>query len=97
MRTCTLMVMQPRASTLAKQMLGAQVGNRVGVKRCSDDTMHIFIDGEDMGSAATAVAKVSCGTSGVSSPPVFKPLSSASPRTFTPSSTCTGGLRPCPS
>lgn len=37
----------------------AQVGNRVGVKRCSDDTMHIFLDGEDMGSAATAVAKVS--------------------------------------
>uniref|UniRef100_A0A8C9ZFE1 Neuralized E3 ubiquitin protein ligase 4 n=1 Tax=Sander lucioperca TaxID=283035 RepID=A0A8C9ZFE1_SANLU len=33
------------------------VGNRVGVKRCSDDTMHIFIDGEDMGPAATAVAK----------------------------------------
>uniref|UniRef100_A0A4W4GCH8 Neuralized-like protein 4 n=1 Tax=Electrophorus electricus TaxID=8005 RepID=A0A4W4GCH8_ELEEL len=33
------------------------VGNRVGVKRCSDDTMHIFIDGEDMGSAATAVSK----------------------------------------
>lgn len=35
-----------------------QVGNRVGVKRCSDDTMHIFIDGEDMGPAATAVPKV---------------------------------------
>lgn len=35
-----------------------QVGNRVGVKRCNDDTMHIFIDGEDMGPAATAVAKV---------------------------------------
>ncbi|XP_062372617.1 neuralized-like protein 4 isoform X2 [Sardina pilchardus] len=33
------------------------VGNRVGVKRCTDDTMHIFIDGEDMGPAATAVAK----------------------------------------
>uniref|UniRef100_A0A7N8XVV7 Neuralized-like protein 4 n=1 Tax=Mastacembelus armatus TaxID=205130 RepID=A0A7N8XVV7_9TELE len=33
------------------------VGNRVGVKRYSDDTMHIFIDGEDMGPAATAVAK----------------------------------------
>uniref|UniRef100_A0A8C2ZRF5 Neuralized-like protein 4 n=1 Tax=Cyclopterus lumpus TaxID=8103 RepID=A0A8C2ZRF5_CYCLU len=33
------------------------VGNRVGVKRCSDDTMHIFIDGEDMGPAATALAK----------------------------------------
>uniref|UniRef100_A0A671PAT7 Neuralized-like protein 4 n=1 Tax=Sinocyclocheilus anshuiensis TaxID=1608454 RepID=A0A671PAT7_9TELE len=33
------------------------VGNRVGVKRCSDDTMHILIDGEDMGPAATAVAK----------------------------------------
>lgn len=35
-----------------------QAGNRVGVKRCSDDTMHIFVDGEDMGPAATAVAKV---------------------------------------
>uniref|UniRef100_A0A8C5F042 Neuralized-like protein 4 n=1 Tax=Gouania willdenowi TaxID=441366 RepID=A0A8C5F042_GOUWI len=33
------------------------VGNRIGVKRCNDDTMHIFIDGEDMGPAATAVAK----------------------------------------
>ncbi|KAL4631473.1 neuralized-like protein 4 isoform X1 [Arapaima gigas] len=33
------------------------VGNRVGVKHCSDDTMHILIDGEDMGPAATAVAK----------------------------------------
>ncbi|KAJ8401740.1 hypothetical protein AAFF_G00377110 [Aldrovandia affinis] len=33
------------------------VGNRVGVKRCSDDTMHVLIDGEDMGAAATAVAK----------------------------------------
>ncbi|XP_037118336.1 neuralized-like protein 4 isoform X2 [Syngnathus acus] len=33
------------------------VGNRVGVKRCGDDTMHVFIDGEDMGPAATAVAK----------------------------------------
>uniref|UniRef100_A0AAY4AR94 Neuralized-like protein 4 n=1 Tax=Denticeps clupeoides TaxID=299321 RepID=A0AAY4AR94_9TELE len=33
------------------------VGNRVGVKRCGDDTMHILIDGEDMGPAATAVAK----------------------------------------
>ncbi|XP_051523046.1 neuralized-like protein 4 isoform X2 [Myxocyprinus asiaticus] len=33
------------------------VGNRIGVKRCSDDTMHILIDGEDMGPAATAVAK----------------------------------------
>lgn len=75
MRTCTLMVMQTCASTLAKNMFGAQVGNRVGVKRCSDDTMHIFIDGEDMGSAATAVAKVSwhiciARTSGVSSPRV---------------------------
>uniref|UniRef100_A0A3Q2NPP4 Neuralized-like protein 4 n=1 Tax=Fundulus heteroclitus TaxID=8078 RepID=A0A3Q2NPP4_FUNHE len=33
------------------------VGNRVGVKRCNDDTMHIFVDGEDMGPAATAVPK----------------------------------------
>eukprot|EP00061_Rhincodon_typus_P014146 g40997.t1 len=34
-----------------------QVGNRVGVKRASDDTMHIFIDGEDMGVAAAGIAK----------------------------------------
>ncbi|MEQ2171695.1 hypothetical protein GOODEAATRI_013398 [Goodea atripinnis] len=34
------------------------VGNRVGVKRCNDDTMHIFVDGEDMGPASTAVPKV---------------------------------------
>uniref|UniRef100_A0A3B3TXI2 Neuralized-like protein 4 n=1 Tax=Poecilia latipinna TaxID=48699 RepID=A0A3B3TXI2_9TELE len=33
------------------------VGNRVGVKRCNDDTMHIFVDGQDMGPAATAVPK----------------------------------------
>ncbi|XP_059498589.1 neuralized-like protein 4 isoform X4 [Stegostoma tigrinum] len=33
------------------------VGNRVGVKRASDDTMHIFIDGEDMGVAAAGIAK----------------------------------------
>ncbi|KAJ3585717.1 hypothetical protein NHX12_014436 [Muraenolepis orangiensis] len=38
-------------------LCGSEVGNRVGVKRCSDDTMHVFIDGEDMGPAATAVAK----------------------------------------
>uniref|UniRef100_A0A8B9PAZ3 NHR domain-containing protein n=1 Tax=Apteryx owenii TaxID=8824 RepID=A0A8B9PAZ3_APTOW len=34
------------------------VGNRVGVKRCADDSMHILVDGEDMGPAATGVAKV---------------------------------------
>lgn len=45
-------------TTLIKLNVCFQVGNRVGVKRCSDDTMHIFIDGEDMGPAATAVAKV---------------------------------------
>ncbi|XP_067171107.1 LOW QUALITY PROTEIN: neuralized-like protein 4 [Apteryx mantelli] len=33
------------------------VGNRVGVKRCADDSMHILVDGEDMGPAATGVAK----------------------------------------
>ncbi|XP_064357225.1 neuralized-like protein 4 [Dromaius novaehollandiae] len=33
------------------------VGNRVGVKRCADDSMHILVDGEDMGAAATGVAK----------------------------------------
>ncbi|XP_061423176.1 LOW QUALITY PROTEIN: neuralized-like protein 4 [Lethenteron reissneri] len=32
-----------------------RVGNRVGVKRCHDDTMHLVIDGKDMGPAATGV------------------------------------------
>lgn len=35
-----------------------QVGNRLGVRRGPDDTMHILVDGEDMGPAATGVAKV---------------------------------------
>ncbi|XP_041094143.1 neuralized-like protein 4 isoform X2 [Polyodon spathula] len=51
-----------RNGILQKQNYGCsldrlRVGNRVGVKRCSDDSMHILIDGEDMGPAATAVAK----------------------------------------
>ncbi|XP_060796336.1 neuralized-like protein 4 isoform X1 [Neoarius graeffei] len=51
-----------RNGVLQRQNFGCSldrltVGNRVGVKRCSDDTMHVFIDGEDMGPAATAVAK----------------------------------------
>uniref|UniRef100_A0AAZ3R142 Neuralized-like protein 4 n=1 Tax=Oncorhynchus tshawytscha TaxID=74940 RepID=A0AAZ3R142_ONCTS len=51
-----------RNGVLQRQNYGASldrltVGNRVGVKRCSDDTMHVLIDGEDMGTAATAVAK----------------------------------------
>uniref|UniRef100_A0A4W5JQU5 Neuralized-like protein 4 n=1 Tax=Hucho hucho TaxID=62062 RepID=A0A4W5JQU5_9TELE len=51
-----------RNGLLQRQNYGASldrltVGNRVGVKRCSDDTMHVLIDGEDMGPAATAVAK----------------------------------------
>ncbi|XP_073683977.1 neuralized-like protein 4 [Garra rufa] len=51
-----------RNGVLQRQNYGSSldrltVGNRVGVKRCSDDTMHILIDGEDMGPAATAVAK----------------------------------------
>ncbi|KAM9462513.1 neuralized-like protein 4 isoform 2-T2 [Clarias gariepinus] len=51
-----------RNGVLQRQNFGCSldrltVGNRVGVKRCSDDTMHIYIDGEDMGPAATGVAK----------------------------------------
>ncbi|XP_035265365.1 neuralized-like protein 4 isoform X2 [Anguilla anguilla] len=51
-----------RNGVLQRQNYGCSLdrlaeGNRVGVKRCSDDTMHILIDGEDMGPAATAVAK----------------------------------------
>lgn len=34
-----------------------QVGNHIGVKRCSDATMHICIDGEDMGVAASNIPK----------------------------------------
>uniref|UniRef100_A0A8C4MRW6 Neuralized-like protein 4 n=1 Tax=Equus asinus asinus TaxID=83772 RepID=A0A8C4MRW6_EQUAS len=33
------------------------VGSRVGVRRGADDTMHILVDGEDMGPAATGIAK----------------------------------------
>ncbi len=35
-----------------------QVNNRVGVKRSSDGTLHIYLNGEDMGVAATNVPKV---------------------------------------
>lgn len=34
-----------------------QVGNHIGVKRCSDATMHICINGEDMGVAASNIPK----------------------------------------
>ncbi|XP_054431724.1 neuralized-like protein 4 isoform X4 [Pteronotus mesoamericanus] len=33
------------------------VGSRVGVRRGTDDSMHILVDGEDMGPAATGIAK----------------------------------------
>ncbi len=39
-----------------------QVNNRIGVKRCSDGTVHIFINGEDMGVAASNVPKVRLGS-----------------------------------
>ena len=35
-----------------------QVGQRVGVKRCSDSTMHVYLEGEDKGIACTDVPKV---------------------------------------
>ncbi|XP_078389916.1 neuralized-like protein 4 isoform X4 [Cetorhinus maximus] len=51
-----------RNGTLQKQNYGFSmerltVGNRVGVKRASDDTMHVLVDGEDMGVAAAGIAK----------------------------------------
>ncbi|XP_060111332.1 neuralized-like protein 4 isoform X3 [Heteronotia binoei] len=51
-----------RNGILQKQNYGCSlerlgVGSRIGVKHCTDDTMHILIDGEDMGPAATGVAK----------------------------------------
>lgn len=33
------------------------MGSRVGIRRGADDTMHILVDGEDMGPAATGIAK----------------------------------------
>lgn len=30
----------------------------MGIRRGADDTMHILVDGEDMGPAATGIAKV---------------------------------------
>ncbi|XP_012868581.1 PREDICTED: neuralized-like protein 4, partial [Dipodomys ordii] len=33
------------------------VGSRVGIRRGTDDTMHILVDGEDMGPAASGIAK----------------------------------------
>ena len=38
------------------------MGSRVGIRRGADDTMHILVDGEDMGPAATGIAKVSLRT-----------------------------------
>ncbi|XP_041037273.1 neuralized-like protein 4 isoform X1 [Carcharodon carcharias] len=51
-----------RNGTLQKQNYGFSmerltVGNRVGVKRASDDTMHVLVDGEDMGVAGAGIAK----------------------------------------
>ncbi|XP_067828157.1 neuralized-like protein 4 isoform X5 [Heptranchias perlo] len=51
-----------RNGTLQKQNYGCSlerltVGNRVGVKRGGDDTMHVFVDGVDMGVAAAGIAK----------------------------------------
>ncbi|ELK31785.1 Neuralized-like protein 4 [Myotis davidii] len=34
-----------------------EVGSRVGIRRGADDSMHILVDGEDMGPAATGIAK----------------------------------------
>nr|XP_053766529.1 neuralized-like protein 4 isoform X2 [Desmodus rotundus] len=33
------------------------VGSRVGIRRGTDDSMHVLVDGEDMGPAATGIAK----------------------------------------
>ncbi|KAM6184275.1 LOW QUALITY PROTEIN: neuralized-like protein 4, partial [Sarcoramphus papa] len=51
-----------RNGTLTRHNYGVSldrlaVGNRLGVRRGPDDAMHILVDGEDMGPAATGVAK----------------------------------------
>uniref|UniRef100_A0A8V5GTX4 Uncharacterized protein n=1 Tax=Melopsittacus undulatus TaxID=13146 RepID=A0A8V5GTX4_MELUD len=56
------------------------VGNRLGVRRGPDDSMHILVDGEDMGPAATGVAKVTLATP----PPWPRPLPSHAPSQTTP-------------
>ncbi|XP_066296523.1 neuralized-like protein 4 isoform X1 [Branchiostoma lanceolatum] len=48
-----LMLKENYAPTLDR----LEVGGRVGVKRCTDGTMHIVINGEDMGVAANSVPK----------------------------------------
>nr|KAG5698954.1 hypothetical protein BaRGS_024875 [Batillaria attramentaria] len=37
---------------------GSSVGTRVGVRRCSDGTMHLCLNGEDLGIAASNIPKV---------------------------------------
>ncbi|XP_064610379.1 neuralized-like protein 4 [Liolophura sinensis] len=34
-----------------------QVGSKVGLKRCSDGTMHVYVNGEDVGTAASNIPK----------------------------------------
>ncbi|XP_041377381.1 neuralized-like protein 4 [Gigantopelta aegis] len=34
-----------------------EIGNRVGLRRCSDGTMHIYLNGEDLGIAASNIPK----------------------------------------
>ena len=35
-----------------------QVGDRVGVQRCANGTMHVLFNGEDLGPAAQGIAEV---------------------------------------
>ncbi|XP_067658409.1 neuralized-like protein 4 isoform X2 [Haliotis asinina] len=34
-----------------------EVGNRIGIRRCSDGTLHIYLNGEDLGIAASNIPK----------------------------------------
>ena len=37
---------------------GFQVGDALGIRRCSDGTLHLYINGEDLGVAASNIPKV---------------------------------------
>lgn len=41
-----------------KTKSSSQIGTRIGVRHCSDGTMHMCLNGEDLGVAASNIPKV---------------------------------------
>ena len=42
-----------------------EVGTRVGISRCHDGTMHVYINGQDLGVAASHIPRVSVCVKGL--------------------------------